>query len=209
MAAATTPIPKDALYTNGTNGISDTPHVMTWDEYLSEPTVYRRYDIVEGVRIFTSAPLVGHQEISANVNDLLRTYQKRTATGRTLYAPCDVLVRRVPHIQVRQPDLLFVTNDRLARQPDYRTAGYLSVTPNLVVEILSDSDRRSVVAAKLADYFTIGVDEIWIIRPEERTVDVLVRSVADYQTDATYTETDALISAILPGLSAPVAGIFS
>lgn len=206
MITATTPQPKDALYTNGA---SDTPHVMTWDEYIHEPTVYRRYDIVEGVRYFMSAPKLGHQRIALRITVLLEQYEARTQSGLIFPAPCDVLIRRTPRIQTRQPDGLFVTNNRLTQQTDYDDAGYLSVPPNLVVEILSDSDRKGVIAAKLADYFTIGVDEIWIVRPDERTVSVLTRGIADYETAAPVNETDTLTSATLPGLSVSVADIFA
>ncbi len=47
------------------------------------------------------------------------------------------------------------------------------MAPELVVEILSESDRTSVLNAKLLDYQKAGVSECWIVNLEEKTVEVL------------------------------------
>ena len=154
-----------------------------------------------------SSPIFRHQLVSGNVFALLRADERR-CNGRAVFAPCDVLIRRTPRLQVRQPDLLFVANDRVRQQPGYETTGYLAVAPNLVVEILFDSDRKSVVAARRADYFAIGVDEVWIIQPEEQTATVLSQGVTAYTEIARYTPADTLVSVALPALVAPVSDFF-
>ena len=204
---ATTPTPKNAAYWNGTNGAHPAPNILTWDDYLAEPTVWERYDIIEGVRRFMSSPILRHQRIVGHINRRLQRHEETTRSGLAISSPYDVVIRRTPKIQSRQPDCLYVTNDRLARQPNHMDAGYLAVTPNLIVEVLSDSDRKSVVSAKLADYFSIGVDEAWIVRPDDATIAVLTRGLADYDEAARYDVTQTLVSVALPGLSAPVADL--
>ncbi len=204
-ATATIPMTKADLPQNGTNGARP---LLTWDDYLREGIVWERYDIVEGVRRFMSSPVVLHQIIVSNVHDILRAYQRSLGNGVALFAPMDVMIRQQPRLQTRQPDNLFISEDRLKTVPNYRDNGFISVAPNLVTEVLSSSDRKNVVAAKLADYFTIGVGEAWLIRPDARTVSVMVRGLTEWTEAAQYNDTETVQSATLPDLSAPVADIF-
>lgn len=206
MATATaTPGSRPDRLQDGTNGAHA---ILTWEEYLAEGVVWERYDIVGGVRQFMSSPGVLHQIIVSNVHDILRAYQRKMVTGVALFAPLDVVIRRHPRLQTRQPDNLFIDADRLKTVPDYQNNGFITVAPNLITEVLSNSDRENIVQAKLADYFAIGVAEAWLIRPEQRTVTVMVRGLTEWAEVAQYTKTEILLSATLPGLSAPVADLF-
>ena len=204
-ATATIPVPKADPPQNGTNGARP---LLTWGDYLTEGTIRGHYDIVGGVRYFMASPKLGHQRIALRVARRLESYEETTRTGRVFPAPCDVLTRRTPKLQVRQPGCLYVTNDSLARQSDYQDAGYLAVTPNLIIEILSESDTPTVLTEKLADYSTISVGEAWLIHPDARTVSVMVRGLTEWTKTARYKDTETVRSANLPGLSAPVADLF-
>lgn len=43
----------------------------------------------------------------------------------------------------------------------------------LVIEVLSPSETRKEIREKLRDYESNGVDEVWLVSPEARTVEVL------------------------------------
>ena len=79
----------------------------------------------------------------------------------------DVIVQR-DSLRTRQPDLLFVSNERASILGDQVDGG-----PDLVVEILSPSNSRSDLEAKLSDYATLGVSECWLVSPEARSVEIL------------------------------------
>jgi Uma2 family endonuclease len=51
--------------------------------------------------------------------------------------------------------------------------GYIHSAPELVVEVLSPANTRSERAAKLQDYESLGVSEVWVVSPEAQTVEVL------------------------------------
>ena len=87
--------------------------------------------------------------------------------GEVLFAPVDVIVQRDP-LRTRQPDLLFVSNERASILGAQVDGG-----PDLVVEILSPSNSRSDLEAKLSDYATLGVSECWLVSPEARSVEIL------------------------------------
>ena len=50
--------------------------------------------------------------------------------------------------------------------------GYAEVTPDLIVEILSPSDRAGEVRAKVADWLSAGTRLVWIIDAKRRRADV-------------------------------------
>jgi Uma2 family endonuclease len=48
------------------------------------------------------------------------------------------------------------------------------LAPDLVVEVLSESNTEGEMARKRREYFTAGVRIVWLIDPEGRTVEVFV-----------------------------------
>ena len=97
----------------------------------------------------------------------LHQFVSEQQLGEVLFAPLDVLVQREP-LRTRQPDLLFVSNERAGILGQIVEGG-----PDLVAEILSPSNSRADVEAKLADHALLGVLECWLVSPEARSVEVL------------------------------------
>ena len=180
---------------------------MTYEEYLAEGEVFQRYDIIDGVRISMN-PTRRHQQILMNVAEVLRHFERLEGIGRMVIAPCDVLIRRAP-LRTRQPDVLFISHARLARNSADTDASPLSPAPELVVEILSPSETRKNRDGKIADYQSVGVRECWIVSPDERTVAVLRLSPERVEVAAIYGEGEETLSEAFPGLRVPAAGVFA
>ncbi len=87
--------------------------------------------------------------------------------------------------------------------------GPLEAVPELVVEIISDSKTQRILGDKIADYISIGVEECWVVRPDERTVDVLALTPDGARGVATYTDGQAVASEVFVGLAVPVAEVFA
>ncbi len=85
---------------------------LTYEQYLTEGEIEQPYEIINGARIIMPGPRWRHQRISYNTVELLRSYERAIGIGLALSAPFDVLIRCEP-LQVRQPDVLFITNERL------------------------------------------------------------------------------------------------
>lgn len=135
-------------------------------------------------------------------------YEETRSIGLALSAPFDILIQRLPRLQTRQLDVLFITHDQLARGGGIAEKGPLEVAPELVVEIMSDSEREQTFEGKLADYIALGVKECWRVWPATRTVDVLHLTPAGSVTVATYDETQTLQSITFPDLTPRVAEFF-
>ena len=112
--------------------------------------------------------------------------------------------------RVRQPDVLFISNERLARNPPPSDPSPLAPAPELVVEILSPSDTRRVLAGKLADYAQVDVKECWIIGQSTETVEVTgLDASGEISTVAVYGHGQTVKSVVFPGLTASVDALFA
>jgi Uma2 family endonuclease len=84
--------------------------------------------------------------------------------------------------------------------------GFLDVAPELVVEIMSPDDRWPAMREKLADYFFIGVDRVWVVEPRNRTVLVFSSTTDMEELD----ENDVLSGeGALEGFAMQVADLFA
>lgn len=187
---------------------SSATNVLTWEDYLTEGEINRRYDIIDGVREFMSAPTLRHQRILGHIYDALREYEKRSGTGIVLTAPCDILIRRTPRLQTRQPDAFYIRHRVATLSQGYPDLGVLTVAPELVVEIISTSETARILNAKLTDYGTIGVAEAWIVRPDAQTVEVLQLTPNGPVSVATYSAGQNLQSLTFPDLTPAVSDFF-
>jgi Uma2 family endonuclease len=104
------------------------------------------------------------------------------------------------------PDLSFVRADR--EPPEGEQWRAASLAPDLVVEVLSPSDRASRVHDKVLTYLEAGVRLVWVVDPPRRTIQVF--SQADPSSSRILTVNDDLTGDdVLPGFRIPVAKIFS
>lgn len=70
----------------------------------------------------------------------------------------------------RRPDLAFVSYERWPREKPVPRAEAWDVVPNLAVEVASPSNSANVILEKIADYFKVGIERVWVIHPMQRNV---------------------------------------
>lgn len=106
---------------------------------------------------------------------------------------------------VRAPDIAFTLAERLpAGRANHR---YAQTVPDLVVEVVSPSDRRSAVRDKARMWLSFGVQLVWVVFPASRTVEV---HRADADAVETLTEVDSLDgTSVLPGFAYPLERLFA
>lgn len=114
--------------------------------------------------------------------------------GLQIYGPSD------PG-RIRKPDAAFLRAGRLAGLPD----GYVTIPPDIVVEVVSTHDIAWKVEEKVREYLAAGVQLVWVAYPPTRTVHA-------FRSDGTsdvFDETGTLSGGdAAPGLAIPVAAIF-
>ena len=109
---------------------------------------------------------------------------------------------RVPRGNVRLPDVTFTAK---ARVPTRRVA-VPDLCPDLIVEVLSESNTPAEIDRKLAEFFAGGTRLAWVVDPDARTV--AVRRGTDGPATV-LGDADALDGEdVLPGFRMPVIDLF-
>jgi Uma2 family endonuclease len=181
---------------------------LTYEQYLAEGETLQRYDIIDGTRVPMTNPTELHQDLLLTIAALLKDYGRTSGRGKAIIAPCDVLVRRAP-LRTRQPDVLFISNERRAQNRPPNDPAPLSPAPELVVEILSPSDTESVLQDKITDYCAVDVRECWVVDLTLRTVGVRSLTQQGALPTATYGVGSRVQSIIFPDLTLAVDAIFA
>ena len=141
------------------------PALLTYDDYCQIPDDGNRYEVIDGVLYMSPSPIVRHQRVSRNLSLLLSAWVKKTNAGEVLFAPMDVVLSEN---NVVQPDILFVSNERSSIIEEKNLQG----APDLLIEILSEGNRRHDEVRKRILYESFGVKEYWIVDPVLETIKV-------------------------------------
>ena len=176
---------------------------LTYDDYLLFPDDGKRHELIDGEHYVTPSPNRQHQAIIWNLAATIGPYLDSHPVGRAFTAPFDVVFSQ---FDVVEPDLLFISNERL----EVLTAKNVQGAPNLVVEIASPSTRTRDETLKLKLYERFGVEEYWVIEPAAETIVVHRHNGERYQPISTLTARrgDTLSTPLLPGLLLPLERIF-
>ena len=161
-----------------------------------------RGELIRGVLYETTPVGQVHGWIVMKLGALLMNFILPRALGTLVGSDSGVLLERDPDT-VREPDIAFTSAERLPIDADID--GYSEVVPDLVVEVVSSNDQPREVADKAAMWLSYGVRLVWVVRPDNRTIEVH-RSAAEVRTLG---ESDALDGLdVLPGFSCPVSAVF-
>src|SRR6185295_5592642 len=167
--------------------------LLTGEELFRRPDL-EPCELVNGRVVPLSPTGYVHGSVESKLTKELEVWVGANGRGRVLCGEVGIYIRRNPDT-VRAADVLFISNDRFARQEG---ASYLDVAPELVVEILSPDDRWSDVMEKIEDYFSADVDRVWVL-------DSKARKIFTYRspTEAQIFETgDVLVDEdVLPGFA--------
>jgi Uma2 family endonuclease len=180
---------------------SDRETLMTADELFQRPDLGPS-ELVEGRVVLMSPTGFSHGDVELALGSELRAWARKTGRGKVVGGEVGIFIRRDPDT-VRAADVLFISKERLARRGP---SPYLDVAPELAVEVLSPDDRWSDVMEKMGDYFSAGVDRVWIVDSRLRKV-FAYRSLSEV---VTFGGGDVLSDEeLLPGFSYRIAELFS
>src|SRR5262245_21215054 len=149
--------------------MATTEKLLTAEEFERLPDDGKRYELIDG-ELREMAPTVNwHGEVETNLTTLLHTHSRSHVLGRVSCGEVLYIVRRNPD-RVRAADIAFIRQERVA--PLEARQHILEVIPDLVVEILSQSDTVAEISDKIDDWLQAGVQMLWVVDPYRRTVTV-------------------------------------
>jgi len=183
--------------------VPETSTKLTYDDYVLMPDDGRRHEIIDGEHYVTLSPVTKHQLVSRNLEYLLIDFLRGHPLGEIFDAPYDVVFSET---DVVQPDIVYVSNDRKGIITEKNIRG----VPDLVVEILSESTRKTDEITKRKLYERFGVVEYWIADPVLDTIKVYRRRETSFEriADLSLEAGDSLSTPLLPGFEVPLTRIF-
>jgi Uma2 family endonuclease len=129
-----------------------------------------RYDLLAGDLIRVSPAGFRHGRLAAEVARRLGNFlAEHPELGVVVGAETGFRLGRNPDT-VLGPDAAVVRRDQLP--PSQAQLGFLELAPDLVVEIVSPTDRWTTVSGKVDAYLAAGVHVVWVFEPAARAVRV-------------------------------------
>ncbi|MGI8477275.1 MAG: Uma2 family endonuclease [Thermomicrobiales bacterium] len=171
---------------------------LTMADLEGLPETNDRYQIITGELIVSPAPVPQHEEVSMRLILPMGAAVAKLGAGKVYSAPTTV---RLTEHDVVEPDIMFVANHHRSM-----VGKVIEGAPDLVVEILSPSTRRTDLVRKMALYARAGVREYWIVDMKNRTV--AVHALVDSRFELLANEGGFARSRVIEGFVIEVAPLF-
>ncbi len=135
---------------------------MTYEEYLSDPTIEENTEWVDGEVIPMMSVSSTHAEVTNFISTTLTLYAGARNLGRVYSGPFQMKLDRG-----RAPDVMFIRAESLGRVNRL----FLDGPADLVIEIISEGTESIDRGDKFFEYQRGGVPEYWIIDPDREVAE--------------------------------------
>ena len=149
------------------------------------------------------APAFSHTgNRQSKINYQLEGWTRRDGTGLAFAPPAGFTL---PNGAIREPDASWISISRLEALTPEQRSGFYNICPDFVLELRSDTDRLSVIQAKMQEYMDNGTRLGLLIDPLDRRV-YIYRTDRDVET----LDNPETVSAdpILPGFTLDLAEVW-
>ncbi len=168
------------------------------------------FEYIDGERVAVSPNVTGPGIVTKKLYFALARHCEGKGLGE-VFSELPFVLSDTPNWVTgsRVPDIMFFTAERLsaykASTPDWQDKPFILV-PDLVVEIVSPTDRYSDVLEKVARYLNDGVKVVWVVNRQLRNV-VIHQAGSKQQTTL---QADDMLDGgeVVPGFTLPVASLF-
>lgn len=116
-------------------------------------------EVIDNVIYMSPAATHEHQRIKRKIMLQMTLHVEKNNLGETFDAPIDVFL---DHRNAFQPDIIFIATENLT---NLIPNGGFNGAPDLVIEILSLSNRQYDLGKKKDAYEKNGVKEYWVVDP--------------------------------------------
>lgn len=167
----------------------------------------RREELWDGELFEMTSPRLLHQKILQNLNYILESHVRGHNLGEIYIAPHDMYVSSTRFFQ---PDLSFVSRERLATERIEREDGQCLVAPpDLCVEVVSPSTARRDRVDKVNAYAQFGVRHYWILDPDEKSLQAFVLDNNRYALEAALSDENTFAPSLFPDLQIALDQVFT
>ena len=173
---------------------------LTWDDIKDLPD-QGKTELIEGELFMAPTAGFPHQRIGTCLTVEIYPFVAQHDLGEFLGRDIHVIFDEHNHLE---PDLCFIAKDRLG----IIKGAYIEGPPDLVIEILSESNRNYDIRVKYGHYERYGVKEYWLVDPRDRSIAVYVLEEARCKLLGEYRAGQSVATRVLPGLALDPARIF-
>jgi Uma2 family endonuclease len=144
--------------------------VSTNPRLLADLDSDKLYEVVDGELVEVPAMGMIAGVIATELSRRLGNFASEHKLG---WVVTEVMFRLPPTGNQRRPDIAFVAYDRWPGPglPSGDPPAW-EVAPNLIVEVVSPTDRAEELDEKVHEYLTAGVALVWVIYPSRRSAHV-------------------------------------
>jgi Uma2 family endonuclease len=157
----------------------------------------RKWELLDGELIEVSSATPEHNLILMRLSSLLHTFAVSRRLGVVL-PETDLAVGANTRLR---PDLGFFSAETW-RTVDVKRVPVVQ-TPDIAVEIISPSETATTIHRKVQAYLSWGVQEVWLVDPEVRTLFVHSRGGVQRLSEGAF-----LTSSFVPGWQLQIADLF-
>lgn len=123
------------------------------------------YEIIEGERYDMTPTSFEHGDMEIRLGEFLRRHVKDK--GYVAVGEVGILISKKP-LKIRGADIVYISKEKSPERPK----GILEIPPDLIIEIISESNTAWEITDKVKDYLLIGVEKIILIEPKTKTASI-------------------------------------
>lgn len=135
--------------------------IFTYDDITRLPE--GNYEIIDGERHEAIPANFEHGSLAGDFAKFLGEYLKDK--GNIAVGEIGILISKNP-LRIRAADVVYISKEKTPERPK----GILEIPPDLIIEIISESNTAWEMTGKVKDYLSIGVERIILIDPLTQTV---------------------------------------
>lgn len=172
--------------------------ILTYEDYAAlTPPDNGNYELHNGKLFFMPSPTPQHQRVVRRLSTQMDAFVTQHQLGEIFFAPLDTVLNA---INTFQPDILFISQKRLSIIGKKKIEG----APDLVVEVLSESNTPQEMSFKKHIYESYLVREYWLINLKKNTVTVYANVEGELMPLGIFSGDDKVASQVLAGFSLSV-----
>ncbi len=178
-----------------------TPALLTAEEYALRPDPGHPEELVRGRVVLTPPPKPRHGYLCNKAGRLLGNFCEEHHLGWVFNNDTGVVTERNPDT-VRGADVAFYSFARLPEGP--LPDSYPAVAPDLIIEVLSPTDRWPKILMKVGEYLDAGTSLVLVLDDDSRQAHA-------FRPDGVQilrSDDDLSIPEILPGFVVPLRRFF-
>lgn len=148
--------------------LTEAATIWTDEALMALPEGYGKFELINGELTHMSPAGYSHEKIAFNIAFKIRLFVESRKLGDVVGSSAGF---RLDKANVLSPDAAYISLERRI-QSNTPEEGFFRGVPDLVVEVISPSERKARIQIKVRKYFVRGTRLVWLAYPRRKAVEV-------------------------------------